>query len=708
MAVRRSAVPILVTLVALAAVHTAVPASAQIINTVAGTGSASYNGDEIVATGANIGASHVAVDASGDLYIADASNSRIRKVDYVTGIISTVAGNGTSVFSGDGGPAIAAGLSEARSVGVDANGDIYIGGGHRVRKVDHATGIISTVAGTGNTGYSGTGGPATSANLHDLRDIAVNAAGDVFTGENACMCVRKVDYLTGIISLVAGIPGSGGNSGDGGPATSALFNGINNLTVDTDGNLFISDRDNNNVRRVDAVTGIITNAAGIGGAGGFSGDGSPATTAQLSAPQGVAVDADGNLFLADNFNARIRRVDAVTGIITTVAGTGTPGFFGDGGPGLSAQFNNPVGLAVDADGILYIADAFNFRIRRLGDVVPPSPVTVSAPDVQATYNQVLTIPISISEASGIVSVEVTVEYDTDLLAFVDVDATGTLTDPGPPDEWAVEFNTEPGSGTLERVRIAAAVSQSAATGQYTLVNVNFTVRDQPRVPDSSPLTLLNVLLNDGTPSNTTVDGSVTLVGNAGTITSLPPTFYPREDLTVTVVDLDEDTDGLPGTVTDVVSVTATNLNNFDVISLTLPEDAVTAGTFVLVVLATRWSWVRPVAAAPRSCSLTAPTMAVTRCNSPPKSWRTRHPRSSPPGRHWCHARRTQRSSNGLRTNPPTASLISACPPWAARWGMPSTHRTTASFSPGCPLRQATRTGCTPRISRATRRSPAAS
>ena len=552
------------------------------IYTAAGAGGTVYNGDGIDATTANFDAFHVAVATNGDLYFSDAANFRIRKVDHSTGLISTVAGTGTSGFSGDGGPATSAQLSAPDGIGIDAAGNIYFGDAQRVRRIDSGTGIITTIAGTGNVGgYSGTGGPAISADLYGLRDIAVNAAGDVFTAENTASAVRMVDHATGIITLFAGTPGSGGSSGDGGPATSALFSGINNLAVDGSGNVYISDRDNSDVRVVDAGTGIISTVAGVAQSPGFSGDGGPATAAQLQAPQGVAVDASGNVYITDNFNLRIRMVDAVTGTISTVAGTGNTGFFGDGGFALLAELNNPVGLAAGPTGDVFVADVVNHRIRKLSTFVPPTPVTVWAPDLTSTYDQALTVPIYLDDATGIVSAEVTVEYDTDLLTFVSVDGAGTLTDPAPPDQWATEYNIEAGAGTLERVRIATAVSQSAATGQQTLTNVNFAVRDQPRVPDSSPLTLLDVLLNDGDPANTSTDGSVTLVGTAGTIASLPATFIPREDLTVTVVDVDEDTDGLPNT--DQVSVTATNLNNSDVVNLTVSEDAATAGTFALVV-----------------------------------------------------------------------------------------------------------------------------
>jgi sugar lactone lactonase YvrE len=282
------------------------------------------------------------------------------------GIITTVAGNGTAGFGGDGGPATSARLNSPFGVAVDSSGNLFIADfqNHRIRKVDAITGIITTVAGSGPTGFlaggfSGDGDPATSARLNSPFGVAVDSSGNLFIADSFNDRIRRVDASTGIITTVAG---GGFVFGDGGPATSARLDFPSGVAVDSSGNLFIADTLNERIRRVDASTGIITTVAG----GGFVlGDGGPATSATLVLPFGMALDAVGNLFIADRFNDRLRKVDAATGIITTVAGIGTAGFSGDGGPATSASLAEPVGVALGAAGNLFIADSSNQRIRRV-------------------------------------------------------------------------------------------------------------------------------------------------------------------------------------------------------------------------------------------------------------------------------------------------------------------------------------------------------
>jgi len=348
-----------------------VDAATGVITTVAGTGSDGYAGGGGLATAAALYyPSGVAVDAAGNLYIADTYNHRVRRVDAATGTITTVAGTGVQGYGGDGGPATGATLSGPAGVAVDALGNLFIAdeGNCRVRRVDAATGTITTVAGTGVRGYAGDGGPATSAELTFPSGVAVDAAGTVFIADRANNRVRRVDATTGVITTVAGI-GSFGYSGDGGPATSAALGSPEGLAVDGAGNLFIADTSNNRVRRVDAATGVITTLAGASGSGSW-GDGGPAAGAALSVPGGVAVDATGNIFIADMGNQRVRRIDARTGIISIVAGTivaGNPlvGHGGDGGPATGATLSGPTGVAVDGAGNLFIADKFNNRIRKV-------------------------------------------------------------------------------------------------------------------------------------------------------------------------------------------------------------------------------------------------------------------------------------------------------------------------------------------------------
>ena len=331
------------------------------ITTVAGNGTGGFSGDNGSATAASLRSpAGVAVDAAGNLYIADQGNQRIRKVD-AGGTISTVAGNGTAGYSGDNGPATAASLSSPYSVAVDAAGNLYIAdlNNQRIRKVD-AGGTISTVAGNGTRGFAGDNGAATAASLANPYGVAVDAAGNLYIADTLNLRMRKVD-AGGTITTVAG-NGTGGFSGDNGAATVARLGSPTGVAVDAAGNLYIALQSYQRIRKVDAG-GTITTVAGNGTAG-FSGDNGAATAASLSGPAGVAVDAAGNLYIADRTNQRIRKVDA-GGTITTVAGNGTAGFSGDNGAATAASLSGPAGVAVDAAGNLYIADRTNQRIRKV-------------------------------------------------------------------------------------------------------------------------------------------------------------------------------------------------------------------------------------------------------------------------------------------------------------------------------------------------------
>jgi len=311
----------------------------------------------------------VAMDSTGRMLIADQLDSRIRAVDS-SATITTIAGNGEFSFSGDNGPATGAELSEPYGIAVDNTGDLLIADtpNGRVRKVD-TSGIITTVAGGGTPAVgNGDGGPATDAKLGWFTGVAADNAGNLFIAENnpnvnACCSpqnrIRKVDS-SGTITTVAGGGTPAVGNGDGGPATSASLARSTSVAVNGGGNLLITESFSNHIREVDAL-GIIATVAG-NGTRGFSGDGGPAILAELNNPIGIAVDSAGNLFIADLGNGRVRKVDAL-GIITTIAGNGTFGFSGDGGPATNAQLNNPTGVAVDSAGNVFIADRGNNCIR---------------------------------------------------------------------------------------------------------------------------------------------------------------------------------------------------------------------------------------------------------------------------------------------------------------------------------------------------------
>jgi sugar lactone lactonase YvrE len=348
------------------------------ITTVAGGGFSGL-GDGGPATSAQLfRPSGVALDAAGNLFIADTYNNRIRKVS-ASGVITTVAGTGTSGYSGDGGPATSAKLYNPWGVAVDGAGNLFIADtlNHCIREVS-VSGVITTVAGTGTYGYDGDGGAATSAQLWFPQGVAVDAAGNLFIADTYNNRIREVS-ASGVITTVAGT-GTSGYSGDGGPATSAQLAHPSGVAVDGAGNLFIVDTDNHRIRKVSTL-GVITTVAGNGSLG-YSGDNGPATSANLYFPSGVAVDGAGNLFIADTYTNRIREV-SVSGVITTVAGTGTEGYSGDGGAATSAQLWFPQGVAVDAAGNLFIADTYNNRIRKVDAAVPPSFTDKTPPP--ATY-----------------------------------------------------------------------------------------------------------------------------------------------------------------------------------------------------------------------------------------------------------------------------------------------------------------------------------
>jgi len=331
------------------------------ISTVAGTGTLGYSGDGGPATSARLyGPYGVAVDSSGNLYIALSGDHRIRKVTP-GGTISTVAGTGTSGYSGDGGPATSAQLKQPSGVAVDSSGHLYIADStnHRIRRVG-PLGNIGTVAGTGTEGYSGDGGPATGAQLSSPTGVAVDSSGHLYIADYSNHRIRRVGPL-GNIGTVAGT-GTVGYSGDGGPAASAQLRYPYGVAVDSSGNLYIAEFFGHRIRKV-TPGGTISTAAGTGTAG-YSGDGGPATSAQLNHPTGVAVDSSGNLYIADCLNDRIRKVTP-GGTISTVAGTGTLGYSGDGGPATSAQLFQPIGVAVDAAGRVYLSDTSNQRVRVL-------------------------------------------------------------------------------------------------------------------------------------------------------------------------------------------------------------------------------------------------------------------------------------------------------------------------------------------------------
>ncbi|MBC8123308.1 MAG: hypothetical protein H7Y22_15910 [Gemmatimonadaceae bacterium] len=293
-----------------------------------------------------------------ELLVVEHSRNQVLRVKPGTPVV--VAGNGSSDFTGDGGPATQAGLF-LMSIARDRAGNLYIAdhNHHRIRKVD-LTGRITTIAGTGEAGFSGDNGPALKARLDDPAGVAVDIRGNVLIADSANNRIRIID-TQGQIQTLAGT-GTAGFSGDKGPAVRAQLDFPWGLSVSPTGDILIADSGNNRIRLIDAQ-GVISTVAG-NGSKGFGGDGGPARAAQLQGPLFAARDVRGNLYIADSGNNRVRRVDA-RGVITTVVGTGAAGFSGDGGPATRASLDNPFGLSLTASGSLYIADTGNGRVRRV-------------------------------------------------------------------------------------------------------------------------------------------------------------------------------------------------------------------------------------------------------------------------------------------------------------------------------------------------------
>ena len=346
----------------------ATPRPARLISTVAGNGQRVFSSDGGPATSTSlVRPLAIAIGLGGEIYVAEGNRVREIRLDRT---VVTFAGTGTAGDSGDEGPAARAQLNMPQGLAVDSDSNVYIADtlNNRVRRVGR-DGIITTVAGTGEPGYSGDEGPGSHAQLDKPTGLAIGFGGSVFIADTANNRVRLLG-TDGVINSFAGTGEAGYRGDGGGPARYAVLNGPGGLAFDPEGNLYIADTLNERVRRVD-VNGSIESLAGTGIAG-YSGDGGPASNAQLNLSsnpfegigQSLAVDPRGQVYIADGLNHRVRRVD-VQRTITTIAGGSSAGSLGDGGPALSARLITPLGLAVDEQGAVYVADADDNRVRRI-------------------------------------------------------------------------------------------------------------------------------------------------------------------------------------------------------------------------------------------------------------------------------------------------------------------------------------------------------
>ena len=337
-----------------------------IIQTVLGNGEEGWDGDGGPALQAACQLPYACeFDSHGNMIVCMGRQNRIRRMDAQTGIITLVAGNGEGSYSGDGGPALDSTLNQPYGLAIDRNDDIYFAQRFdpAIRKIDHRTGLISTVAGTGEFGYSGDGGPATEAMLKEPNDLFLDGKGGLLIADIQDQRIRRVDLATGIITTFAGT-GEKSRAGEGSPAAQASLMGPRAICMDHLGNTYIAEREGNGVRRI-SPAGILTTIGGADATFGYSGDGGPALAAAWGAPKAIRCDLEGNVIVVDTENFAVRRIDAQTGIVTTIVG-GREGSDGDGGPATAAAMSRAHGCGIDAQGNLFLADTHNNRIRKVG------------------------------------------------------------------------------------------------------------------------------------------------------------------------------------------------------------------------------------------------------------------------------------------------------------------------------------------------------
>lgn len=340
--------------------------TAATIDTVVGTGTSGYDGNGGPATKALLNQPfHCELDGKGHLFVAEAFNHCIRKVDLKTGVLTTVVGTGAKGYTGDGGPATKATFNELYAVVVSPEDDLYVVDRLNacVRKIDGKTGIVTTVAGNGKKGYSGDGGPGSKAGLVEPNDCFLDGKGGLLIADVADWRIRRLDLKTGLISTFAGTGRTKGKptaKGDGGPAIKAVLHGARAVCVDGKGNTYVCEREGNSVRKIDDK-GVITTLAGNGERGNVDG---PADKARFNGPKAIRCDRAGNVYVVDTENHSIRKIDVTTGTVSTVAG-GRKGTGGDGGDAREAGMGRPHGCVLDDKGVMYVADSDNHRVRRV-------------------------------------------------------------------------------------------------------------------------------------------------------------------------------------------------------------------------------------------------------------------------------------------------------------------------------------------------------
>jgi sugar lactone lactonase YvrE len=587
------------------------------VEVVAGNGWANFSGNGGSALEAQMWPQKTVANAVGDLFIID--NSVLRKVDAVTGIISTYAGNGPCCAQGDGGPASNARLSYPGALTIDGSGNLFLGdqGAHRIRKIDPTTGIISHYAGNG-FGSGGDGGLAVNAQTREIRDLATDPAGNLYVIENGGPRIRKITAATGIINSIAGNGSFSGPWGDGLPASQVALYQIDAIALDAQSNIYILHQ--SRIRRIDAATGIITTIAGTG-AYADSGDGGPATNAAIMGWD-IQLDAAGNIFIASLFNNKVRRIDATTGIIDTLAGTGVAGHSGDGGEATLATLNAPGHMAFDVAGNLYITEQKHIRrVTGIGEAASggdsSAPVIAAniagAQGINGWYRSDVTLNWSVSDAesditssSGCETTSVTA--DTSGLSF-----TCTATSDG---------GTASQTFTIKRDTVAPTLSFGGRTPSpnasgWNKTNVSFTFTTADPLSGVASTSSPSPVVIDVEGSNMTRTVTVTdQAGNSAAFT----TPLVSIDKTLPTITISAPTSGASYVVGSTVrasyfcvdafsglnSCNGTVLHNF-------PIDTTTAGSKFFSVTATDWAG--NVATTQFSYTVTSGSSTPTYCSS---------------------------------------------------------------------------------------------
>lgn len=484
----------------------------------------------------------IAVDSAGNVFVADSLARIIRKVNASDKVISNYAGTGDRGATGDGGQAVLAKLDDPNGLALDAQGNLYIAdtGNHVIRRVAAATGLISTVAGSFSAGFSGDNGLATQAKLNSPTSVAVDGSGNLYIADTNNHRIRRVDAATGLMTTIAGTF-IAGFSGDGGAATDALLDSPTGVAVTSDGStIYIADQRNHRVRSI--INGQINTFAGTGSVG-FSGDGASATAAQLDTPTSVAIDPDSNVLITDTGNDRIRRVAFSDKLISTVAGVGTAGNNGDGGLAKDAQLDTPTFLAIDrrtgvTRGEVYVADTGNNRVRLLTiNNAPPVPTTIQ--DQTVRKDRTLDIPLSAADADGDpVTFSVVSTTNLSFLSIINANPSARTA--------TLRVNPNGGNDGVYNIQIKATDSRQASTltPQFKLTikgnsdPVACIAGGAQVTISSGPITIVVDGRCSSDPDNDPLTYSwkegATALGNSSTIA---PTLSPgTHDITLTVSD----------------------------------------------------------------------------------------------------------------------------------------------------------------------------